>query len=485
MGKDKHGRFIPPKGKPSGNGKEDLGVSSSLSPEAVDKNLEITDKYTNDSEAVAPGVHVLHPNRNVHKETAAPAYDADNTTPDKTTNDTFRGEQFQTPIQELPYPLTRDDFAELAGFRSDCCVSVYLPTHQAGMEINEQEDRVRFKTLLQEAHLQLKERDMQETAIGEILQPGFDLVRNEDFWHTQLTTLVVFFTKEGTRYLRLPLEVDEKLYIDDHFWLLPLAPLLNNVNNDFYLLSFSKHHAQLFRGNEFEMHPVEVPGMPYGIEDVVHFEKGREQLFRTGSSGAGGGANYHGMNANADHKTNIAQYLDEVDDTLWKEVLSTENKPLMLAAVDYLIPIYKSISRYQHITEEGLTGNFQHYSDTKLYGLAKEKMQPYFNRQFKQVLAAYGDRSASALSASIPADIVPAAYYGQVAHLVVQKDGQLWGRFDPQANKLELHDTAQAGDECLMNEVVIQTVLHNGDVWLTDKAQLPEGTAMIAVLRYP
>lgn len=486
MGKDKNGKFIPPKGKPTGNGKEDnLGISQSLSPEEIEKNLDITDKYTNDSDSLAPSVHLRHANRNVHKKTTEQKNDADDTVPDKTVSDTFRPDHPAAKVEELPYLLTKDNYEQLAAFRSDCCVTLYMPTHQWGKEINEKEDLIRCKNLLQEAHLQLKEKGMPETAIRELLQPGFELVRDEAFWQTQRSSLALFFSKGQMQYIRLPLAAEEKLYINNHFWLLPLAPLWNAGNNNFYLLVFSKHHAQLYQGDEYGMQPVEIPDMPRGMADVVHYEeKGNEQLFRTGSSAAGRGANYHGMNSNPDHKTDIALYLEEVDKTLWKSVLSTSTTPLMLAAVDYLIPIYKSVSRYAYFTDETLTGNFEHTSPSLLFEQVKEKLSAYFNRGVQQAMNNYYNHSADALSASIPADIIPAAYYGQVAQLVVPKDMHLWGRFDAAANQLELHDTPQPGDECLVNDVVAQTLLHNGEVWVTDRSQLPEGASMAAVLRY-
>ncbi|WP_343688913.1 hypothetical protein [Chitinophaga sp.] len=46
MGKDKHGKFIPPKEKPTGNG-EGTGVSYMLEP---DEDLEISDKYLENEE---------------------------------------------------------------------------------------------------------------------------------------------------------------------------------------------------------------------------------------------------------------------------------------------------------------------------------------------------------------------------------------------------------------------------------------------------
>ena len=55
-------------GKPSGNYKPDgTGVPSNLKPENLDRDKEITDKYTNEDEDLAEHVRQKNPNRNVDK----------------------------------------------------------------------------------------------------------------------------------------------------------------------------------------------------------------------------------------------------------------------------------------------------------------------------------------------------------------------------------------------------------------------------------
>lgn len=68
MGKDKNGGYIPPKGKPSGSGRETHGLKDAFA--AVDPETEskIAAKYTKDgTDELAEGVHVRHVNRNLHK----------------------------------------------------------------------------------------------------------------------------------------------------------------------------------------------------------------------------------------------------------------------------------------------------------------------------------------------------------------------------------------------------------------------------------
>jgi hypothetical protein len=89
------------------------------------------------------------------------------------------------------------------------------------------------------------------------------------------------------------------------------------------------------------------------------------------------------------------------------------------------------------------------------------------------------------LTSSIPADIIPAAYYGQAGRLFIQKDAHLWGHFDAQSQHLEIHDEKQPGDDCLVNEAAMQVLLNGGYVHILPKEQMPGGNMLTALFRYP
>ena len=66
MGKERNGRFIPPKGKPSGSGKDTAGLKNAFAVNDPETDNEITNKYADDIEDLAPNM-VRHKNRNVNK----------------------------------------------------------------------------------------------------------------------------------------------------------------------------------------------------------------------------------------------------------------------------------------------------------------------------------------------------------------------------------------------------------------------------------
>ncbi len=67
MSKTKDGKFVPPKGKPSGNGRDNQGLKQAFGAADPDRYQQIASSYTNDDEDIAANVRVRHVNRTVHK----------------------------------------------------------------------------------------------------------------------------------------------------------------------------------------------------------------------------------------------------------------------------------------------------------------------------------------------------------------------------------------------------------------------------------
>lgn len=484
MGKTKDGTYVPKKGKPSGAGKsEGLGFGPTMNPDDMEQDFEMADKYTKGPDELADGVHLLHPNRNTEKEYDYKR-DRDENPSAKSVNDVFDKEHaLATNIEELPSIVDKNLFNELAQYKADICISVYIPTHKAGEAVNEHQDLIRFKNAIQEVKNRLENKKIDESTIQRLLQPAYDFIRDEGFWMDQKGGFAAFITEDTLKYIKLPVEVEENIFINTSFLLSPLLPAMYN-DEKFYLLVLSKKKAVLYKADKFGMEKMQIDELPNGMDDVVHFEnKDGENLFRRG--GRDGGANFHGIGSGEpDEKKNITMYFDEVDETLMKHVLATENAPLIIAAVDYLIPLYKSVAKYNFIAEDNITGNYEDENPNKLFEMAKEKLAPYFEERVKKELNNYYNNSATNLTSTDPNEIIPGAYYARISHLFVQKDAHIWGKFDKDNNKLEMHRERQHYDDCLVDKAVIKTIINGGEVHMLNKEEVPGGGPMAAFFRY-
>jgi hypothetical protein len=382
--------------------------------------------------------------------------------------------------------ISKEDFSELANYTGSPCISIYIPSHRSGVEVNEKQDAILLKNALQAVEQSLKTKGLDQETIQQLVKPGYELYKNEVFWNSQLDGLAVFIAEGFFKTLQLPFSVKEENYINSSFFVSPLLPAITN-NKEFYLLALSKHDAKFYKGNAFGMERVEVEGLPNGMDDVIQFEeKEGGQLFRRGGTGAGEpGANFHGHGeGQLDDKANAAIYFQEVDRTLFTEVLHDKHAPLVLAGVEYLIPIYKSNSRYQHICDEYITGNQEHESLNALFEKAREKVAPYFKEETKKLLQNYYNQIATPLTSSIPEKVIPASFYSQISDLFICENEHIWGKFDEVNNQLEIHPEKQEGDECLINKAAVNTYLNGGSVSILDKEHMPKESIIAAFMRF-
>lgn len=474
MAKDREGKFHPRKKQPAAT-----ADNANANETGTQKDqFEIADKYTVGEEEPAPNLRVRHPNRSQERRG-----EFKKSSTSKSKQLTPRTIQTDVEAKEI-LSLTKEDFSSLAADQSSPCVSIYIATHGKGAEANSTTDITNFRKTLQQVTAQLKERKSDETDVEKLLKPAHDLLQNEEFWANQSMGLAVFINDETTQYIKLPFSPSETVFINTSFYLGPLISLLSN--DYFYLLMLSKKQAKFFRAGTFGMVELIIDEMPNGVEDVVHLEeKDDKNLFRTGSSGAGSGASYHGTGSSApDDKENLKMYFDEVDETLWKKLLNREHAPLLLSGVEYLIPIYKSVAQYKPIWDEAITGNYEHTDFNSIYQHARKIMQPYFDERHGKALEQYGNQSATDLTTSVVDDVIPAAHYKRISHLFVQEGERVWGSFDEMNNKLVMHESQEEHDEDLIDKAVIKTLLGGGEVHFLPKEKMPDNSRLAAILRY-
>jgi hypothetical protein len=459
------------------------GARTSDAVESLKDQIDLEERYGIDPDTNnIEGAQLRHPNRNLDK-TGSNKRTAKSTA-SRAGRKRNEANSTNAALPEEITNLSKDYLAELANFKSEMCVSVYLPHHRTEAVTTGGVDAILFKTLLQQCE-RTREGD-EASLLARTLAPAYQLVKNEQFWNAQTAGGLAFFIADGYfKFVRLRSEPVTHTLVNNSFLVSPLLEVALNPDY-FYLLVISKKQSKLFRGDKFGLTYVPVPEMPKGIEDVVHLEeKDDENLFRSGSSGGGGGAVYHGTGSTRpDDKENIAMYLAEVDNTIRKEVLRDSTAPLLLASVGYIIPIYKKVTHYNNVWEAALTGNREFESDSALHAEAMGIMGEYFERPKQQALAEYGNKSGTNLTSTNLDDIVRAAHYKRIDTLFVNRKAQLWGSFDDAEDLLIVHASEIAGDDNLIDKTVLKTVLAGGKVYMLDEAEMPVNRMMVAVMRY-
>jgi hypothetical protein len=146
-------------------------------------------------------------------------------------------------------------------------------------------------------------------------------------------------------------------------------------------------------------------------------------------------------------------------------VLRDRREPLVLAGVDYLLPLYRNLSRYGAIAAEQLTGNPEDKRDEELHREAWGLMESRLAEARRRAMARIQEALNTGQGSDRLTDVVPAAVQGRVDVLLAPLDRHIWGRFDPDTQRVEVHEEQRPGDEDLYELSAVQTFLHGGQVY--------------------
>lgn len=381
--------------------------------------------------------------------------------------------------------FSEEIFKILAQTNQPHCISIYIPTHRAGKEVNEKIDQLNLKNQVRKVANELRIWKLDSREIEEMLNPINELVDDTGFWNNQSDGLAIFRTKTSFQYYTLPVLFEEFTYVSDHFYLKPLISYIND-NGKYYLLALSLSEVKFFEGFAHQINRVEVHDLlPEQLEDTVGYDfKEKHLQFRTGQAGSEN-AIYHGHGkGNEEVKPEILKYFRAINKGLMK-LIKNSKRPLIVASVDYLFPIYKEVNEYDNIWEEFIPGNPEHEDPVLLHEKALEMLKDHFNEDRKKARNAFEKALSNNLASYKEEEIIPAAFNQRIDTLLVKNGENMWGVFDKESNTLKTREQQPRFKSCLLNFAAIQTILNGGKVYLMEPDEMPESEAKLnAVFRF-
>jgi hypothetical protein len=383
--------------------------------------------------------------------------------------------------------FSRDELRMLIAQPARSCVSLFLPITRA--EPGRQQNPIRLENLLRQAEERLIARGLHEAVVHDILVPAYQLIENRSFWAPQADGLAIFAATDLFRVYRLPLAFEELVVVNARPHITPLLPLLSG-DGQFYLLALGLGGVQLFLGTPYGLSPVTLHGAPASLQEALANDQfSKEAQFHPGVPGRGGerGAIFHGQGARDGtvEKQEALRYFQQVEHAV-RHVLRDASAPLLLAGINYLLPIYRVANTYPQLIEEDITVNPDDLQLDELHAQAWARVAP----RFDQARAAAVERyqmlrgTTPARATSYLRTIIPAANDGRVDTLLLAAGQRQWGSFDPVSGELALHEDAGPRDSELFGLAAIQTIRHGGTVYTIAQQQMPDLAPLAAILRY-
>ncbi len=378
--------------------------------------------------------------------------------------------------------MTRKIFQELARIQQRYCISIYVPTERAG---ENKQARIAFKNKAREVISALQEQKMPGKQIIDLTRP-LDMLQNDtDIWRHMSDGLAVFLSPGKFAYSTFPVHFQEYAEANSTFYLLPLMPVFNG-DGRFFILALSLNKVSLFEGTRDEVTRI-------GIEDLVpqslfettgenHRQKALQ--FRSGQTGDGKGM-YHGQGEGKDFKKDeIIKHLREVNKSL-TEVLQGYDAPLIVASVDNIFALYRTVNTYDKLFPENVSGNPDEDNMEHLHQKAWALVKDHFYKHRSDTLKHYDFLSSKGRTSSDIGDIVQATLDGRVDTLFVEKGRQVRGRITDNGLNVKTESEKTPDNYCLLDKVAKDAFFQGARVYLLNKKDMPGKNSIVtATLRF-
>jgi hypothetical protein len=366
----------------------------------------------------------------------------------------------------LPVDIpSRPEIESLTRVRSSAALTIYLPTSPLTQETHH--DRLVFKNQIREGleKLELAGAGSADiTAISEALE---DIEEDDEFWRFQAHSLAVLATPGKTLTFRLPHALNARVEAGDRFFVKPLMRAITTPRSAF-VLALAQGGVRLVEvTGDMPAVEINVAGLPKDVASAAGKTSilGREPKGRLqGSEG---------------QKVRLGMFCREIDRAL-RPILAGSDLPLILAAVQPLDAIYRSINGYPHLVAESIGGNSDETTDAELAQASRAILDRLHDEELKSLHELFAQRSSEGRTTTDAAHAARAATFGAISTLIVDIDDEETGT---------IHDDGSTeigvGSHGLLDQIAALALATGARVLAERRKDIPRGGSLAAILRYP
>ncbi len=360
------------------------------------------------------------------------------------------------------------------------CLSVYVPL---GAGQGTRADALEWRECLRSL----------ESKIAQYGSKGRELVESISDWNAisppaepHRKSIAVFRSADVFRIASIEDSVKSKAVLGPHFYIRPLLPELTRERS-FYILALSQKNVRLLRCTSQTSEEVSLPaGIPTSFDEFMNSVKPDHTSADMSSPGPSSGTSKgitFGMTTDREDKgEHLAHFYRQIDRGL-SEALRAHSDPVVPAAVEYELALYRSLSTYPHLAEESVQGAPNSLKSGEMHARALDALLRCYEKKIDEAVAEYNHKVGGGASNRLK-DIIPAAHDGRILTLLVSDSLEMTGSFDETTHTVKGRETGTPEDEDLINDAVVQTILHAGQVFVVPNGKMPNGTPLAAIFRF-
>ncbi|TVR18404.1 MAG: hypothetical protein EA391_02370 [Balneolaceae bacterium] len=367
---------------------------------------------------------------------------------------------------------------ELIEKNSDVSVTITLPTHRKGEE--SKQDPIRFKNLLTKATEKITDINPENGFADNLLNEAKLLLEKPLFWSHVDRGLAIYISEDRFDVYKLPYEVEEQVFVNNHFMITPLLPM-TSMDGAFSVLAVSRQKIRLLLCTRNEVEDITPANIPLSVEDYLEIDPEKQLQFHSGSRGQR--AVYFGHGANEEDKLIILEsFYREIEKEITK-VLKQNNYPLVLTGLNENIGVYRKVNSYNRTLDEIVKRNPDELKDKELKDRGWELIQTYFlgdmYKSLKNLKKLTNDKVSNNLG-----EIVEATVMGKAQTIFISKGEKKWGFYDEENHTVQYSNNPNGNDVELLNWLSITAFKTGSKVYMLPKEEMPIRSTVAAEYRF-
>jgi len=357
-------------------------------------------------------------------------------------------------------------------------ISITMPTHKMGEDIKQ--DPIRFKNLLANVTDALSDRGMKQSDIDEILKPAKELLEKPMFWSHQDNGLVVYLAKGYFNYFQLPYSVEEKSYINTHFLITPILPMVS-LDGTFNVLAISRKNARLLQCTRNESKDITPDEVSTDIDDYLEVVQEKQLQLHTGAERNKAMFFGHGS-GDEDNRGVLEAYFRQLEKAI-TDKLKNNNHPLILIGLEDNLAFYKSINSYNRTVDQTVDTNPDDMKDHDLKDNGWEKIQNYFLKDMYNSLDQFSERTDNKVSNNLT-EVIESTVMGKSKNIFLSMGEDRWGHYDEDNHEVHLTDEPSNEDVDLLNWLAVKGLETGSNVYILPREEMPMKSTVAAEFRF-
>lgn len=377
--------------------------------------------------------------------------------------------------------INNDFVMDLVNDPREPCISIYLST-EAAREGNFHKLEIKYKNKLSEVAKILKEEwEYQEAEIDELLEPGYELIDDINFWRHHEKGLAIFINEGKFDYVRFNTDIEDLATVSKYFYIIPLL-YEGLTNSQYYILALSKHSNKFYKADSNNITRLKEFEIDESLKDYVGYDgEDRNAQHHSHKVSASNTVFYGKGNVQPDEKQDLYKILKKVDKSIQK-AFKDEDTPLILYCDETLYYFYKEVNSSNNLFDKFINGNPENINKNDIQEKTWKVIQELVKSKKQEIIDNFLELKGTSRTSLDIKLILRDAYYSRVDSLLIDGNRELKGYFDQNKSKVYMVNNGR-GTYDLFNYAAILTLKNGGEVFVL-KEDIPEGINIEAINRY-